>query len=46
MHVKAHVDTDDNEREDDLAKRGAKLRFELMEKAVPDGWFQGSLHRY
>ena len=43
-HVKAHVDTDDNERADDLTKKGAKLQFELMEKAAPDDWFQGSLH--
>ena len=46
LHVKAHAGTDGNERADELAKSGAKLRFELMEKAAPTDWFQDSLYRY
>ena len=45
-HVKAHVGTEGNERDDKLAKEGAKLCFDLMEKAAPMNWYQNSLHTY
>ena len=46
MHVRAHAGTKGNERADALAKRGSKLRFDLMELETPDGWFTASLERY
>lgn len=46
MHVRAHTGTKGNERADALAKRGAKLRFDLMQAETPDGWFKSALERY
>ena len=47
IHVKAHDGEADNERADDLAKLGAKLRFELMrDQANSPNWFKKSLKLY
>ena len=45
-HVKAHDGNHGNERADNLAAEGAKLRFELMELAAPKDWYRKSLERY
>ena len=44
--MKAHTGEQGNERADELAKEGAKLRFKLMHEAGPDGWFTEALGRY
>ena len=46
LHVKAHAGQRGNERADKLAKEGAKLRFDLMNKSQPEGWFQRALKCY
>ena len=48
FHIKAHAghaNTHGNERADALAKRGAKLRFDLMQLQSP-GWFNAALAKY
>ena len=45
-HVKAHDGTQGNERADSLAKKGAKLRFDLMVLTTPKDWFRRLVERY
>ena len=46
QHVKAHDGSVGNERADALAKMGSALRFKLMERQGPHGWFQEALAVY
>ena len=46
LHVKAHAGTHGNERADKLAAEGSALRFQLMEDAAPQNWFQNALEKY
>ena len=46
IHVRAHVDVFGNEKADELAKKGADLRFKLTEQQTAHGWFQDALSDY
>ena len=45
-HVRAHVDVYDNEKADELAKKGEDLRYELTEAQTTPAWFQDALPDY
>ena len=46
VHVRAHAGNKGNEKADELAKKGAKLRAELMLNAGGEGWFKRTVERY
>ena len=46
IHVRAHADNKGNEKADELAKKGAKLRAELMLNAGGEGWLARTVKRY
>ena len=51
LHVKGHSGDGDNEKADELVKKGAKLRFKLLESEgfeldPSGGWFAKVLNRY
>ena len=46
VHVKAHSGIKGNERADELAARGSRLRHNLMVQSQPAGWFRGMVERY
>ena len=45
-HVKAHEGTEGNERADELSKKGAELRFDLMKRQLGSDWFNNALGDY
>ena len=46
VHVKAHSGIKGNERADELAAKGSRLRHNLMVQSQPAGWFRGMVERY
>ena len=46
LHVRAHSGNKGNELADGLAKKGSRLRHELMVGANPVGWFKNTIERY
>ena len=46
IHVRAHAGNKGNEKADELAKKGAKLRAELMLNAGGEGWLARTVKRY
>ena len=45
-HVRAHAGDVGNEKADELAKKGAKLRGDLMRNEGGEGWFERTVKRY
>ena len=45
-HVRAHTGNVGNEKADELAKKGSKLRHELMVDSAKEGWFEWALETY
>ena len=46
VHVKAHSGIRGNERADELAARGSRMRHNLMVQSQPAGWFRDMVERY
>ena len=44
--VRAHKGNAGNEKADELAGKGSKLRHDLMVKSQPKGWFRETVERY
>ena len=46
VRVRTHSGNVGNEKADELAKKGAKLRSELMLNEGGEGWFEKTVTRY
>ena len=46
IHARAHAGNEGNEKADELIKKGAKLRAELMLNARGEEWFERTVKRY
>ena len=46
MHVRGHAGNKGNERADELAKLGSKLRHEIMSGELSEGWMERAKELY
>ena len=44
--MRAHAGNKGNEKADELAKKGAKIRADLMLKEGGEGWFKRTVEKY